>query len=172
MEYTIGQEFVGFYPPEAAIYATQNGLRIVESGSRGSKTVYKIEKVTRSKDQLLAEIKSKFKSLQKEDSDAHVTYKGFRVNANTISLNRDQILLENFEENSTMGSMIFIDYDNNKQMITKEDLEKIIKGIKRFQIFLVQRKSEIQETVNGLTDDEVQTFDVSKVFDYEVSEGR
>ena len=77
MEYSIGQEFLGIYPPEAAIFATKNGLKIIESGTRGSKTVYKLVKDTKSKDQLIADVKSKFRSLQKEDSDAFITYNGF-----------------------------------------------------------------------------------------------
>lgn len=168
MEYSIGQEFIGIYPPEAAIFATKNGLKIVESGTRGSKTVYKLVKDAKSKDQLIADIKSKFRSLQKEDSDAFITYNGFRVNANTISLSRDQILLEDFDENSTMGSLVFIDYDNNKQMITKEDLVNIVKGIKKYQIFLVHRKAELISSIEGMSDEELQSFDVQKAFDFSI----
>jgi hypothetical protein len=168
MSYSEGQEFIGIYPPEAAIFATQNGLKIVEAGSRGSKTVYKLVREGKTVEDLKRDIKNAFKSLQKEDSNAMIVVKGMRVNANRISLERAQILLDDFDEHSTMGSLIFIDYDNKKQMISKEDLQNIIKAIKKFQVFIVQRKAELLESVNNMTDAEVQTFNVQDAFSFEV----
>jgi len=168
MEFSIGQEFVGIYPPEAAIFATKNGLKIIEAGTHGSKTVYKLVKDSKTKEQLISEVKSLFKNLSRQDSDAVITFKGFRVNANLLSLSRLQFLLENFEANATMGSIIFVDYDNGKQMISKDDLQNIIDGIKKFQIFLVQRKNSLIDNIQNLTDDEVQNFNLSDAFHFEV----
>ena len=67
-----------------------------------------------------------------------------------------------------MGSLVFIDYDNNKQMITKEDLSNIIKGIKKYQLFLVHRKAELISSIEGLSDEELQSFDVQKAFEFSI----
>jgi Zn-dependent metalloprotease len=162
------QEFIGIYPPECAIWCTQNGFKIVEAGSRGAKTVYKIVKITRSKDELISQIRDLYKKLQKEDSNAVITVNGHKINANDISLRRVNVLIKNFEKNSQMGKMVFVTADNESVLVEKEDLEKFRDAIEDFSVFLPQRKSEILKSIDGLSDDEVQTFDVSKVFDYEV----
>lgn len=170
-DYKLGQEFVGIYPPEAAIFATQNGYKIVEEGTRGSKTVYKIVEVKRSKEDLISVVKSTFKNLSKDDADASIIVKlgdnDIRVNANTISLRRDEFLLEDFDDNSTMGKLVFITYDNNTVLINKDELSKIVKGIKKFQLFLVQKKADLLASIESMTKSELETFNIENAFKFE-----
>lgn len=172
-EFHVGQEFVGVYPPEAAIFATSNNLKIVESGKQGAKIKYKIVEISKSKDDVKKEISDMFKKLSKEDADCSITVvlddqgHSVEVNANAISLRRNEILLKNFEKNNTMGKLIFIGYDNQTVLVSKEELQKIIDGIELFQIFIVQKKAELIGSVDGFTDAELQSFDIKQAFKYE-----
>lgn len=166
--YQENQEFIGIYPPECAIWCTQNGFKIVENGSRGAKTVYKIVKIKRTKDELISQVRELYKKIQKEDSDAVITVDDTKINANAVSLRRIGVLIKNFDKNSQMGKMVFVNADNNTSLVEKVDLEKFESAIEDFIVFLPQRKSEVIKSIDGLTEDEIQAFNLDNVFDYEV----
>ena len=67
-----------------------------------------------------------------------------------------------------MGKIVFVDADNNTALVEKEDLEKFRNAIEDFSVFLPQRKTEILKTIEGLSDEELESFNVQNVFNFEV----